>query len=182
MTNKDFENKLNNVIDYFIKDIHSVHTGRANPDVLDGCMVDIYSSKMNITHLASIGLEDSRTLFVSPFDKSSIRAIEQAINESNLGLSVSSVSDGIRVSFPSLTGERRIQYVKIVKDKLEDARVKVRSEREEYKKEIESNCKQSIISKDEEKYKLEEMQNLVNTANNKLEEIFKEKEHNILND
>ncbi|MDI9354711.1 MAG: ribosome-recycling factor [Cyanobium sp. MAG06] len=182
MTNKEFENNLNMAVDYFVKDIYSVHTGRANPVVLDGCMVDIYDSKMLISHLASINIEDSRTLFISPFDNNSIRAIEKAINDSDIGLSVSSVSGGIRVSFPALTGERRVQYVKIVKDKLEDARVKVRSIREEYKKEIENNCKEGLISKDDESKELDNMQALVSKSNNKLEELFKEKEFNILND
>ena len=181
MDDKDFQLHLDNIIEYFVKDISSVHTGVANPNVLDGCMVYIYESKMPINHLASISIEDSKTLLISPFDKTSVKSIEQAINDSDLGLSVSSGSDGVRVSFPALTSERRVQYVKIIKDKLEDARVKVRSERDVYKKEIENNSKNGIISKDEESRELDNMQLMVNNTNNKLDQIFKDKESIILN-
>lgn len=176
---KTFDTKLAEVIEWFRAEIRSIQTGRATPVVLDNVYVDAYGSKIQLAHLATIVIEDAKTLLVTPFDKSQTKDIEQAINEANLGLSVSS-GTGLRVHFPSLTTERRTQYVKIVKDKLEEARVRVRSAREETKKEVEQKGKDGEFGKDDEKRLLETLQEKVDTTNNRLEELFKEKELEVM--
>lgn len=179
---QEFKTDLQNISEFFKKDLSSVQTGRATPLVLDGVMVEAYGSWTPIAHLGAINIEDSKTLFVTVYDKSQISDVEKAINDANLGLSISSQTGGVRVTFPSLTGDRRIQYVKLAKDKLEDARVKVKSLREKIKKDIENKGKEGEFGKDDEKRFLDEMQVLVNNINAELENIFSEKEYSILND
>ena len=177
---KTFDEKIENCVSWLQAEMRSVQTGRATPSVLDSVYVQVYGSAMQISHLASINVEDSKTLLIVPFDKSVIKDMEQAINDANTGLSISSGTDGLRAHFPSLTTERRTQYVKIIKDKLEEARIRVRSAREDAKKEIESGGKNGEYGKDDEKRMLDTLQEKVDTANNTLENKFSEKEIEIM--
>lgn len=177
---KDFDQKINDIKDWLASEFKSVQTGRATPVVLDNVYVEAYGSTMQLSHLASITLEDAKTLRVMPYDKSGIRDMEKAINDANLGLSVVSDSDGLRVIFPMLTTERRQQYVKIIKDKMEEARVRLKSAREDVKKKIEQGGKDSEYGKDEEKRLLDNMQSKVDSANGDFETLFNTKEKDIL--
>lgn len=176
----NLDKKIEDIKSWLASEMKSIQTGRATPVVLDNVYVSAYGSMMQLSHLASVNIEDSKTLLVSPFDKSIMKDIEQAINDANLGLSVSSGSEGLRVNFPSLTTERRTQYVKIVKDKLEEARVRARSAREEVKKEIEKGGKDSLYGKDEEKRLLDTMQSKIDGANSLFEKMFTEKESEVM--
>lgn len=172
----NFTNKAKEVAEYLSKELKAVQTGRATPAVLDTVSVEVYGSKMAVAHLASVTIEDAKTLRVSPYDKTTLRALEQAVNDANLGLSVSSDSEGLRVFFPQLTTERRTQYVKIIKERLEDARVKLRGVREETKKDIESQD----VGVDDKKRNLDDLQKRVDVENMNLEALFKSKEKEVL--
>lgn len=178
----NFKIELQNIIEFLKKDLSSLQTGRATPIVLEGIMIESYGSMMPLIHVGAINIEDSKTLFITIYDKNQISMVEKSINDANLGLSVSSQSGGVRVVFPALTGERRLQYVKLAKERLEDARIRVRSNREETKKNIEKESKDGLFGKDEEKRLLADMQDLVDETNNSLEILFKEKEFSIMND
>lgn len=176
----NFKNEIKSIEEWLVKEYISLHTGRATPSVLDGVSVENYGSKQSISHVASIGIEDARTLRVNPWDKSVIKEIEKAINASSLGLSVSVDDEGVRVAFPELTIERKEALIKVVKSKLEDARVSVRSERENAVSDIERKEKDKEISEDDKFSLKEELQKMVNEANNKLEEISMRKEQDIM--
>lgn len=178
----DFNNRVQDVIEFFKKDLLNIQTGRATPAVLENIMIESYGSFIPIIHVGAVNIEDAKSLFITVYDKSQISSVEKAINEANIGLSVSSQTGGVRVVFPALTGERRLQYVKIIKDKLEDARVKVRLIRENIKKDISDRSKNGEFGKDEEKRFLDDMQQIVDNTNSVLESIYKEKEDSILND
>ena len=135
---------------------------------------------MQVAHVASITIEDARTIRVAPWDKGVIRELEQAINEADLGLSVSSDGEGLRVHFPMLTGETRQKLVKVLKEKLEEARVRVRSAREDANKEIESLAKEGNFGEDEKRRFKEDVQKKVDEANGTLEELFESKEKEVL--
>jgi ribosome recycling factor len=171
---QNFKTELKKVEDWLSKEYTSIHTGRATPLVLDGVMVDNYGAKMPIKNIASITVEDPKTLRVAPWDKSQIRSMEGAINDSNLGLSVISDSDGVRVIFPMLTTESRSKLVKILKEKLEDARISVRKERQS---EIDLL---KDFTEDEIKRAKEEIQKNVDETNNNLEMIFNKKEKDLM--
>jgi ribosome recycling factor len=177
---KNFKEEKEKINNYLAGEYKSIQTGAATPQVLDLVTIDAYGSKMAISHVASINVESPTNLLVSPYDKGLLKDIEKAINEADLGLSTSPDSAGLRVFFPKPTTESRQKMVKIIKEKLEDARIKIRGIREEVKKDIEKGTKEGKFSKDEEERYLEELQNLVTNANRELEEMFERKEKDIL--
>jgi len=172
---QNFKIELKKVEDWLSKEYSSIHTGRATPMVLDSIMVDSYGSKMPIKNVAQVSIEDPKTLRVSPWDKNQIKDIEKAVTESNLGLSVVSDSEGVRVIFPMLTTENRSKLVKILKEKLEDARISVRKERQ-----VEID-KTSDLSEDEKKRAKDDIQKCVDESNKNLEAIFNKKEIDLMN-
>jgi len=172
---QNFKIELKKVEDWLSKEYSSIHTGRATPMVLDSIMVDSYGSKMPIKNVAQVLIEDPKTLRVSPWDKNQIKDIEKAVTESNLGLSVVSDSEGVRVIFPMLTTENRSKLVKILKEKLEDARISVRKERQ-----VEID-KTSDLSEDEKKRAKDDIQKCVDESNKNLEAIFNKKEIDLMN-
>jgi ribosome recycling factor len=127
-----------------------------------------------------VTIEDPKTLRVTPWDKGVIGAMERAINEADLGLSVVSDSDGLRVHFPMLTTESRAKLVKILKERMEDARVRVRSLREDTNKDIDAREKDGEYGEDDKRRYREEMQKIVDQANQELEDIFSKKEKEVL--
>lgn len=172
----NFKIELKKVEEWLGKEYGSVHTGRATPLILDNIMVESYGSFMPIKNVASISIEDSKTLCISPWDKSQIKGIESAISVANLGLSVVSDSDGVRVIFPMLTTENRTKLVKILKEKLEDARISVRQERQ-----VEIDKLTTITDEDDKKRAKEDIQKCVDESNQNLESIFAKKETDLMN-
>jgi ribosome recycling factor len=157
----------------------SIHTGRAMPTILDRISVESYGSMMSINQLATVSIEDPKTLRIVPWDKDVAKNIDKAIRESNLGLSVALDAVGLRITFPELTSERRVLLSKVVKENLEEARIRVRSEREKFLNTLDRKEKEGSISEDE-KFRLKgELQKLVDSANAKLEELASHKDKEI---
>lgn len=171
----NFKTELKKVEEWLSKEYGSVHTGRATPMVLDSITVESYGAYMPIKNIASVSIEDPKTLRIAPWDKSQIKGIEAAISGANLGLSVVSDSDGVRAIFPMLTTENRQKLVKILKEKLEDARISVRQERQAEIDRI------GDIPEDDIKRAKEDIQKCVDEANNNLEAIFAKKEVEVMN-
>jgi len=172
---QNFKVELKKIEEWLSKEYGQVHTGRATPIVLDSVMVESYGTHMPLKNVAGISIEDPKTLRVAPWDKNQIKAIETAIMGANLGLSVVSDSDGVRVIFPMLTTENRSKLAKVLKEKLEDARISVRKERQT---EID---KLDDLSEDEVKRGKEDIQKIVDESNNNLGAIFTKKETEIMN-
>lgn len=171
-----FKENLAKVSEWLKKEYNALHTGQASPSVLDTITVDSYGTRQPVKNVASISLEDPKTLRVVPWDKSQLKEIETAVLTADLGLSVATDDAGLRIVFPQLTGETREKLVKVLKAKLEDARVSVRKEREVVMKEIESKGKEGGMSEDDKKSAKDEAQKFVDEANKALEEIFSHKE------
>lgn len=176
MDTNDISQKLAEAVDWLKKEFAAIRTGQASPALLDGVMAENYGSHMPLNQMASIGVEDARTLRISPWDISSIAAIEQALQESDLGISVATDSAGVRAVFPELTAERRVQLQKLSKSKLEDARITVRGVRDEVMKAIEKQEKDGEISEDDKFAQKEEVQKLVESTNQTLEGLYTAKE------
>lgn len=168
------------IIEWLKSEYRSIQTGRATPQVLDLVHIDMYGTRTAIAHAGSVTIEDPRTIRVSPWDKTIVGAMEKAINDADLGLSVSSDAEGLRVHFPSLTTETRTKLVKLLKDRLEDARVRVRSMREETNKDIDAREKDGEYGEDEKKRYRDETQKIVDTSNTELEELFQKKEREVM--
>jgi len=174
--NFDSKKRLEDIIDWLQKEFAGVRTGQANPGLLDGVRVDSYGTRVSLQQVGSVGIEDARTLRVSLWDASQVSAVEKAIRDADLGVSVVGDSSGLRVIFPELTSERRAQLMKLAKSKQEDARVSVRSVRDEAMKALEAAFKASEISEDDKFSGKDKIQKNVEETNNKLESLFLKKE------
>jgi ribosome recycling factor len=173
--------RIKDTEEWLKKELTGIRTGRANMAVLDTIQVEMYGSYMPVNQLANIALEDVRTLRIAPWDNTASKAIEKAINNSNLGLSTAVDDKGIRLFFPELTGDRRTMLVKVAKEKMEDARVALRKERESAWSDVQVKEKEGIISEDDKFRAKEEMQKYIDEGNNNLEALFVKKEQEILN-
>lgn len=176
MTTDVFTERLTETLDWLTKEFASIRTGQASPSLLDNVKVESYGSKMPINQVASIGIEDARTLRISPWDPSQIDTIERAITDADLGVSVATDASGLRVIFPELTSERRAQLTKLAKQKLEDARVSVRGARDEIMKTFDQQAKEGELSEDEKFAAKEKAQKHVDEINQKLDELYQAKE------
>lgn len=176
----EFKKKAGDLAEHLSKDLSAIHTGRASATILDGITVESYGSYLAIQHMASVSSEDARTLRIVPYDKTNGKAIEKAINDANLGISVSTDDTGLRIFFPPLTTERRTAFTKIVKDKVESARVTLKGVREQAKNDIISAERDGDMSEDEKTRSLEDLQKFVDEANGNLEAIGEKKEREVM--
>jgi ribosome recycling factor len=168
--------KLQESVAWLQAEFATIRTGQASPALLDGVTVESYGAYMPLNQVASIGIEDARTLRISPWDLSQVPAIEKALQESDLGVSVATDSAGVRAIFPELTAERRVQLQKLAKNKLEDSRIAVRAVRDEAMKQIEKLEKTGEISEDDKFTQKDQVQKGVETTNAKLEGLYTSKE------
>lgn len=175
----EFKERVNGIEEWLKKEFSLLRTGRATSAILDSITVESYGSQSPIAHVATISMEDARTLRVAPWDKTQVKAIEGAIQKANIGLSVTSDDAGLRVIFPELTGDRRQQIIKLLKDKFEDARISLRKEREEVLNDFKFQEKEGTMSEDEHFRAKEELQKLVDEANRKFEALAEHKEREI---
>lgn len=156
-------------------ELAALRTGRATPTLLDGVSLEIYGSRMKLKEVGSVSVQDARTLYVTPWDQEQIKAIEKAITVADLGVSVGADEKGVRVSFPELTAERRAQLVKLLKSKLEEARVTLRGKRTDAIKEVEK----AELAEDEDRRTKDEIQKLIDEGNKAFEAIADKKEEEL---
>ena len=175
-----FKTDLKKVEDRLSKEYGQIHTGRASPMILDSVLVESYGSHQTLKNVASVTIEDARTLRIAPWDKSQVKAIEKAIIASNLGLSISVDDQGIRVIFPQLTTETRTALVKVLKERLEEARIKVRQERDKVWNDAQAKEKEGKLTEDEKFRAKDELQKIIDEMNKKLESLFDKKEKEIM--
>jgi ribosome recycling factor len=161
------------------RELSGVRTGRATPALLDSVRVDAYGSRSKLPEIASVTVEDARTIRISPWDKSLSKAIEKAIGEADLGISVVVDDTGMRVIFPDLTAERRTLLSKIAGDKLEQSKITLRGHRAEAIKDIEASEKEGGMGKDEVVRLKEEVQKLIDSGTTTLEAMGKKKNEEI---
>ena len=177
----ELKQRSSDIEDWLKKEFSSIRTGKATPMILDGIRVDSYGSKMSINQLANISIEDPKTLRISTWDSTQNSAIEKAIQMANLGLSVTVDGKGLRVIFPDLTSERRLSLLKVAKQKLEEAMISLRLERERVWEDIQQKEKMTEITEDE-KFRLKNgMQKLIDETNKVLDEVMERKEKEIMN-
>ncbi len=162
------------------KEYAGVRTGRATPALLDNVLIESYGAKQPIGHVASILIEDPKTLRISPWDKSIIKSVEQGLRVSNLGLSISVDDIGIRVGFPELTEETRKTLAKLIGTHLEEAKISLRKEREKIWNDITDKEKEGSISEDDKFRHKDELQKIIDEAGKNLEQIASKKEKEIL--
>ena len=171
-TNLKFEKTIENLESRLL----NIRAGRANPAMLNGINASYYGVATPIQSLANITVPEARSLMIKPFDKSALKEIERAINEANIGITPVNNGEVIILTVPELTEEKRREYVKMAKSVCEEAKVALRNIRQDANNEI----KKMELPEDEEKMYLEDIQNSINEYNKKIDEIFKEKETELM--
>lgn len=173
-----FKSKIKETEEWLTRELSGVRTGRATPSLLDNVRPEAYGTRTPLRELAAISVEDARTLRIVPWDKSVGKAIEKGITEADLGVGIATDDQGLRVSFPELSSERRVQLKKIANDKTEQARVTLRSHRTDAIKEIDT-LKKDGMSEDQAKRDKEELQKLIDAGNEALAKLLTRKEDEI---
>ena len=176
---KIYEGKMKKSIDSVAADFASVRAGRANASVLDRIMVDYYGSPTPIQQIAAISSPDARTLLISPWDKTAVKSIEKAIQNSDLGINPQNDGASIRLSFPQLTEERRKELVKQVRAEAETARISLRNARRDAVEAFKKAQKEGM-PEDESKDGETQSQKLLEKFSKLLDEALQRKEKEIM--
>jgi len=163
------------------KEFGGIRTGRANPALLDGILVESFGARVPLNQVGNVGVDDARTLRVSLWNPDQIKNVEKAITDANLGVGVSSDGKSVRVTFPELTSERRESLIKLSKDKLEEAKVSLRGDRDFVWNDIQKLERDGEISEDEKFMYKDQMQKLIDEGNKSMEEVGRKKEEEIKN-
>jgi len=177
---KDTKPKMEAVIEDFKRKLSIVRTGRATIGLLDAVHVDYYGTSTPLQQMASVAVPEPQMITVQPWDATQLAAIEKAILAANLGFSPSNDGKIIRLSVPALTEERRKQLAKQVGEIAEDHRIAVRNVRHASNDTLKKMLKDKLVSEDEERSGLEEVQKLTNAYIAKVDELAKNKEHEVM--
>jgi ribosome recycling factor len=177
---KDARERMSKSADATKQEFATVRTGRASPHLLDRVNVDYYGTATPLNQIASVSASDARLLTITPYDKSSIKAIEKSILESDLGLTPNNDGNVIRLAIPELTEERRKELVKVVHGLAEDGRVAVRNIRRDCMHHLRDLRKSGEAGEDEERRAETELQKLTDAKVKDIDELLKGKEEEIL--
>lgn len=167
-------------IDFFKKEIATIRTGRANPALLDGVSVEAYGVNNKLQAVANVSVMDSKTISVTPWDKSVLKDIEKAVTEANLGLSIRNEGDKLLLILPQLTEESRQEYVKKLNEKHEKARITLRQVRDEIKEGIEKAEEDKEVTEDDKFMYIEELDEKISELNDVLKGLRDKKEEDIM--
>ena len=177
---KTTENRMQKAVENLRNEFIKVRTGRANPSLLENIKVSCYGSDMPLNQVASISVGDSRTIVVTPFDKTVVPAVEKAIIQSDLGLNPVTAGQVIRVPLPPMTEERRKDLVKGIKNEAENSRIIVRNIRRDSNTQIKDALKEKTISENEERMSIEKIQKITDKYINEIDRILSEKESDLM--
>jgi ribosome recycling factor len=184
MTPKDILTKAKTdfeaVLEFYKKDIGSIRTSRATPSLVEDVVVEAYGQRMRIQELASMSVPEPRTLLIQPWDKGVVEAIVGAINKSDLHINPIVDQDAIRINIPTLTEERRKEFIKLLKKKTEEARIQIRQVREHAMSTLQKMEKDGEISEDIKFDSRESVQKMVDDYNTKAQELETKKEQELM--
>ncbi len=174
------QEKMNKTVAVLKRDLGSLRAGRANPQLLDRIMVDYYGTPTPINQMGTISSPEPRMLVISLWDLSMLSAVEKAIQKSDIGINPSNDGKLIRLIFPELTEERRKELVKSVRKKAEESKVAIRAIRRDANEAIKKDCKDSVITEDDQKRLEDKAQKATDAAIKDIDRICSEKEKELL--
>ena len=174
------KSKMEKSISIMLSDFSAIRAGRANPNVLDKVKVDYYGAPTPVNQMAAVSVAEARVLVITPWDKTTLKAIEKAIQASDIGINPQNDGQVIRLTFPQLTEDRRKEIVKDVKKGGEDTKVAIRSIRRDAMEKIKAMKKNSEITEDEQKDGEEAIQKMTDKFCKEVDEHVAEKEKEIL--
>lgn len=177
---KPFEEKMKKTISVMNSEFAAIRAGRANPAVLDKVLVDYYGTPTKIRDMASVSVSEARVLVIQPYDKSSLKNIERAIQASDVGINPANDGTVLRLTFPQLTEERRKEIVKQVSRMGEDSKVAIRSIRRDANDKIKTMKKNGEATEDDVKKLENEMQKLTDKFIEEIDKLASAKEKEIL--
>jgi ribosome recycling factor len=169
-----------NAVEHFVEEAAKLRTGRANPALVENILVDYYGTRTPLVQIASISIPEARQILIQPWDKGAMQPIETAIRESDLGLNPGNDGQNIRVVLPALNEERRRDLVKALGARAEEARIAIRTVREDVWKEIQDLEKEGVISEDDKFQGKDALQKVIDEYNAKIESLKEKKEQEIL--
>jgi ribosome recycling factor len=177
---KDATERMQKCVLSLKNELKKLRTGRAHTSLLEHIRVDYYGSEVPLQQVASIALEDARTITVTPWEKNLVQAIEKAIMKSELGLNPNTAGTVIRVPMPPLTEERRRDLTKVVRHEAENARVAVRNVRRDVMNDLKDMLKEKLVSQDDDRRAQEEVQKLTDKHIADIEQVLQEKEKELM--
>lgn len=174
-----FKQKLEESLEFLKEELKSIRTGRATPSLVEGVKISYYNTPTPLKSLAAINIPEPRLIVISPYDKSVLQNIDKAIRESDLNLQASNDGNVLRINIPPLTEERRVELIKVIKEKAESVKVSMRNTRREFVEGLEAQEKSGEISEDE-KFKGEKtIQETLDEYMKKVDEFVEGKEMEI---
>jgi ribosome recycling factor len=174
------EEKMDKAVEVAKEDFSTIRTGRANAAMFSKVMVDYYGAPTPLQQLASFQVPEARTVLISPYDRSSMTAVEKALRESDLGVNPSNDGTVIRAVLPMLTEERRKDYIRLARHKAEDARVSIRNIRRRAKEELDRIAKDGEAGEDEVGRAEKELEQLTRRHVDLVDQVLKHKEGELL--
>ncbi|MBA2652559.1 MAG: ribosome recycling factor [Tatlockia sp.] len=177
---QEAERRMKKAVESLKNDLTKVRTGRANAGLLDHVQVDYYGNLTPLSQVANVNASDSRTLLVTPWEKSMVAAIEKAILTSNLGLNPSTQGTAIRIPMPPLTEERRKELGKVVRNEGEQGRVSIRNIRRDANSSLKDLVKEKAISEDDERRATDLIQKLTDKYIAEIDVALTEKEKDLM--
>jgi ribosome recycling factor len=172
--------RMEKTIESLQEEFKKIRSGRANPGLVEGLVVDYYGSKTPLKQLASISVPEPRLIVIQPWDKNALSEIEKAFQKSDLGLNPNNDGKVIRISIPALTEERRKELVKVAKGKAEDARVAIRNIRRDGNEEVKTAEKEGHVSEDDSKKTLDQIQKITDEYIEKINKLLDAKDAEIM--
>lgn len=177
---EDASTRMDKSIDAFKISLQKIRTGRAHPSLLEHLTVSYYGVDTPLSQAANIGVQDSRTLTVQPFEKSMLQPIEKAIMESDIGITPNTAGNLIRLPLPPLTEERRKDMIKVVGNEAESAKIAIRNIRRDANSTLKELEKEKEISEDEERRAEDEIQKITDSHVKKVDALAAEKEKELM--
>lgn len=179
---KELRESMDKAIAFLQGEYLAIRTGRAHPGLVSEIKVDYYGTPTPIKQIANVTVPEGRTLQIAPFDKSSLKAMEKAILAANIGMTPQNDGTNIRLTLPELTRERRVELTKVLAKKAEDAKVVVRNCRRDAIEALKKQEKASEITEDDLKKLTKDVQDITDSFVKKVDEVYKAKEREVLED
>jgi len=177
---KDATQRMAKCVTAFRNDLKKLRTGRAQPSLVEHLKVEYYGNEVPLLQVASINVEDARTLAVSPWERNMVPVIEKAILKSDLGLTPATAGQVIRIPLPPLTEERRRELTKVVRAEAENARIGVRNVRRDVMNELKEMLKEKLLSQDDDRRAHDEIQKLTDRHVAEIDHVMAEKEKELM--
>jgi ribosome recycling factor len=161
-------------------EVAGIRTGRASSSLVEDIQVDYLGSRLKVKELATITVPEPRTIFIQPWDKGAIPVIEKAIRDGSMGMNPSSDSNGVRLSLPPLMEEKRKEMIKLLNQKIEESKIRVRQIREDVIRKVQQEVKEKKAREDDMRKAKDELQKIMDDLNKRFDELMKRKEAELM--